>query len=380
MALPSRDTPVSLTTVLSKLDGTPLAMREAAPLPRPTSADDDVWPRIAEVIAAEIKAVKAQDDRNRARRGQPPSKLLGAGVEVATHVHNGQIVLAAYRDRSGNAPLAVSVSRLLDHKPVIVENDVNALAIMATHQPEYQGLNMVIAAVFDEGVGGGLIMDGRVRRGTRGMAMEIGHLLVEPHLNDDSSLHRKDGDEPNGEPSETEGQLKNFFDECSCGQQGHVDVLATPSRIRGQLGTNDLAAAATAPSTDHDGQPTAEYQAFARGGVALGRGLAATITLVNPEELVLKLPPVLIESVPERAASAYLAAVRHEITTVFSTGATDAELIVEPFKDVAVTGARAAAICMIDAFIAHARGLDTCNSPAQRQTDARSVERTAALA
>ena len=45
--------------------------------------------------------------------------------------------------------------------PVVVENDVNALAVLAIHEIHYTDPDLVVVGVFDEGVGGGLVMDGR---------------------------------------------------------------------------------------------------------------------------------------------------------------------------------------------------------------------------
>ncbi|WP_143230345.1 ROK family protein [Actinosynnema sp. ALI-1.44] len=349
--------PVAVATVLTALDGTVLRKREPVPLPSPSSPTDDVWPQIARIAKDEIDSIKADDDNTRVREGRAASELLGAGVEVGGHVFEGQVVLSDYSRQSGTAPLAHMLESLLQ-KPVVVENDVNALAVMATRQRNYGSLDMVVVAVYDEGVGGGLVMDGRVRRGGHGAAMEIGHLPVERQ--DEVAEHAS---------AATDRDVPGFSDACWCTQFGHVEVLATPSRIRGELGVTDLQAAAATPSVDAEGNHTREYRVFTRAGTGLGRGLAHTITLVNPGRLILKLPPVLIEYSPEKAASAYLTAVKREINTVFSTGAADAELIVEAFDDVLVTGARAAAVCVIDAFIEHLRGLDGCQTPGRRRSD-----------
>jgi predicted NBD/HSP70 family sugar kinase len=341
--------PVSVTTVLITLNGAVLRRRKPKRLPRATAPDENVWPQIAQAIAKEILAIKAEEDADRAKSGRPAAKMLGVGVEVAAHVFDGDVVLAAYSPGSASVPLSQPLEELLPW-PVVVENDVNALAVWATHSRRYEGTNMVLAAVFDQGVGGGLVMDGRLRRGGHGMAMEIGHLLVEPLTVAADQNRRTPRD-----PSEY-----GFSDPCWCKEYGHVDVVATPSRIRAELGVSSLAEVASAPCTGSDGNPTREYLIFERAGAGLGRGLADAITIVNPKELILRLPPELIGQSDDQAASAYLKAVKREISTVFSTGAADAELTIEALEDAAITGACAAAICVIDAFIEHARGLDDC--------------------
>ena len=107
------------------------------------------------------------------------------GIEVGSPVYNGEVM--PHRGDSSAPPvaLAASLHRLFGADPsfgqaipVIVENDVNALAVLAIHQAHYAESDLVVVGVFDEGVGGGLIMDGRLRRGGNGRAMEIGHLAV----------------------------------------------------------------------------------------------------------------------------------------------------------------------------------------------------------
>ena len=62
--------------------------------------------------------------------------------------------------------------------PVVVDNDLNVLGVHETYRPRSPERNIAVVAVFDDGVGSALIVDGRVYRGGNGMAGEIGHLYV----------------------------------------------------------------------------------------------------------------------------------------------------------------------------------------------------------
>ena len=111
--------------------------------------------------------------------------MLGVGIEVGSPVYNGEVMPHLSDGSTPPVPLAASLHRLFEADPsfdqpvpVIVENDVNALAVLAIHQAHYAEPDLVVVGVFDEGVGGGLVMDGRLRRGGNGRAMEIGHLAV----------------------------------------------------------------------------------------------------------------------------------------------------------------------------------------------------------
>ncbi|WP_195210462.1 ROK family protein [Actinomarinicola tropica] len=80
---------------------------------------------------------------------------------------------------------------------VVVDNDVNAAARAEAALGAGAGAPDLLTVFVGTGVGGGLVLDGRVRTGAHGMAGEIGHLLVVP----------------DGEP-------------CGCGGRGHVEAYA----------------------------------------------------------------------------------------------------------------------------------------------------------
>ncbi|MDQ1745600.1 MAG: hypothetical protein QOE23_3939 [Pseudonocardiales bacterium] len=239
---------------------------------------------------------------------------------------------------------------------------MNALAVLATHDLEYAEPDLVVVAVLDEGVGGGLVMDGRLRRGGKGMAMEIGHLTVgypagtASHSTDDLSTHR-------AHPS-----LQGFDPCCPCGSLGHLDAFATPARIRAALGVSTLTEAACSPATTPAGTHCREYEVFYAAGAMLGRGLAHIVNIVNPSRLIIWLPQDLVGVPANLAGAAYLEAVTAEIKGAYSTGADNTVLTLKtlPAENTAELGATAAARCVLDCFIDHARGLDGCHTPQRR--------------
>jgi predicted NBD/HSP70 family sugar kinase len=240
---------------------------------------------------------------------------------------------------------------------VIVENDANALAVLAIHQVHYAEPDLVVVAVFDEGVGGGLVMDGRLRRGGNGRAMEIGHLIVG---------YPPGQEEPHGSPPGPAGP--GFSTPCTCGHFGHVDTLATPRRIRAMLGGARLDQLGSAGPGDPGFRQAREI--FAYAGAALGRALAHVSNTVNPSKIIAYLPAPLAEPQPGTAAAAYLSAVSQEVTPAFAAGTQDDYLTVRPLpaepEDAALLGARAAAVCVLESFIEHALRLDGCTTTLRR--------------
>jgi len=78
-----------------------------------------------------------------------------------------------------DVPLAQKLSDLLD-LPVVVDNDVNVGAIGEHVHGAGRGSRHMVAVWVGTGVGGALIVDGRIHRGLRGSAGEFGHLVAVP--------------------------------------------------------------------------------------------------------------------------------------------------------------------------------------------------------
>jgi predicted NBD/HSP70 family sugar kinase len=111
-------------------------------------------------------------------------------------------------------------------------------------------------------------------------------------------------------------------------------------------------------------------EVFARSGFALGRALAHVSNTVNPSRVIVYLPVALADPKPDTAAAQYLSAARKEITSAFAAGDQPGYLAVralpaEP-SDVALLGAKAAAVCVLESFIEHALRLDSCKSGPRR--------------
>src|SRR4051812_26416534 len=112
--------------------------------------------------------------------------LVGVGDVVACGVGcggpmtpGGELVsplnIAAWRDFPLRARLA-SLTEL----PVFVDNDAKALALGEGWVGAAAGARNFIAMVVSTGVGGGIVLDGRLLDGAGGNAGHIGHVVVEP--------------------------------------------------------------------------------------------------------------------------------------------------------------------------------------------------------
>jgi hypothetical protein len=100
--------------------------------------------------------------------------------------------------------------------------------------------------------------------------------------------------------------------------------------------------------------------AFKTAGDALGRGISAMLDITNPGQLLLLLPPVLAKAPADSAAAAYTAEVYAAVDRYsYSVGrqGDQAVVVIEAIDpDDAITSTQAAATCVLDSFIAYARG------------------------
>ncbi|MGH3319973.1 MAG: ROK family protein [Streptosporangiaceae bacterium] len=290
-----------------------------------------------------------------------PRELLGVGIAHGGHIHDGHVIGATHLGiGSGVAfDLATPVREELG-VPVVVDNTVNVLATREIYRPVYPDPNIAFVAVFDDGVGASLILNGHVYRGAEGMAAEPGHQVVQGASEPTPDLRERDG-------------KPGFDDPCHCGQSGHVDCYAVPTRLRAEVCGGSFAAAAEMGARDEQGELTRAGWAFKRGGEALGQGVASIINVVNPSRVVLLLPPALgqVDIGSGTAAGAYRRAVEDAVTRhSFSTGAQVARAdgrsltvhVLDP-PDIPELGAKCAAIRAFDTFIEHARGRDGCRPP-----------------
>jgi glucokinase len=158
--------------------------------------------------------------------------------------------------------------------PVRVENDANATALAEWKYGAGRGTRNFVFLTMGTGIGGGLILDGRLYRGTGDLAGEIGHQTILMN-----------------------GPL------CGCGKRGCLEALASgPSiarlaresmvygrhkRVLALAGgrASDITAAHVVEAAN-DGDAFAR-QILEEAGTYMGLGIANVIQMLNPERIAL---------------------------------------------------------------------------------------------
>ncbi len=76
-------------------------------------------------------------------------------------------------------PLAEKLSALLDGKPVYIENDANAAAKAEAMAGVAKGAQFAVMITLGTGLGGGIVLDGKVYSGFNFAGAELGHTVIE---------------------------------------------------------------------------------------------------------------------------------------------------------------------------------------------------------
>ena len=191
------------------------------------------------------------------RRLAPDAPVIGIGTPGAISSRTGLMKNSNTECLNGR-DLPADLARRIG-LPVVIENDANCFALAEATSGAGKGARMVFGVIMGTGVGGGLVIDGRLWSGSQHIAGEWGH----------------HGIDPNGP-------------HCYCGQRGCVEAF-----ISGPAVERRYAAAVGSPL------PMNDIVTRARSGEAaarrvfdefldhFGRALANLIAILDPDVVVL---------------------------------------------------------------------------------------------
>jgi glucokinase len=151
-----------------------------------------------------------------------------------------------------NLPLATLLAEAVG-APVHLENDANLAALGEHHRGAGRGTRTMVYVTWSTGVGGGLILDGRLFSGAHGTAGEIGHMIVDPSGPADS-----------------------------CGQRGCLEVFCGGAALSRQTGESAAELFRAAAGGDPDA-----VRIVRRAASYMGQALINLANLFDPEVIVL---------------------------------------------------------------------------------------------
>lgn len=126
----------------------------------------------------------------RMRLGLAPDQVVAAGVGFGGPVDSGRgIVTRSYQiDGWENFPLADWIGHRLGIATVSVQNDADTAGLGEARFGAGVGFSPLLYVTIGSGIGGGLILDGRIYRGAGAGALEIGHLWVVDRTSSDKEI------------------------------------------------------------------------------------------------------------------------------------------------------------------------------------------------
>jgi glucokinase len=138
------------------------------------------------------------------------------------------------------------------HVPVFVDNDANCAALAELKFGAGRGHKNFVYITVSTGVGGGIIIDGKLYRGAMGAAGEFGHMII------DSKGYK-----------------------CGCGNVGCLEAQASGSAIKKRTGMDAISVELAARQGDAKAikaiEITAHYMAI---------GIANLVNIFNPELVI----------------------------------------------------------------------------------------------
>lgn len=153
--------------------------------------------------------------------------------------------------------------------PVALGNDANLAALGEWKYGAAQGHHHVLYLTISTGIGGGAIIHDQLLEGSRGLAGEFGHIVVEPG-----------------------GPL------CACGQRGHLEAVAAGPGMAKWVAQQIAEGAASSLTSIQNPSGKDIYRAavagdalaiaaFARSGRYIGHAVADFLHLFNPSIIIL---------------------------------------------------------------------------------------------
>ena len=209
----------------------------------PTPAQDGGEAVVAQLAKAAEQAAQGEADIIGVGLSSPGPLDTDKGLAIDLPTIKGMI----------NFPIRAALEAKLNRK-VHLENDGIAAAIGEWKHGAGQGLKSVVYVTVSTGIGGGVIVDGNVLRGRKGMAGHVGHLAIYP-----------DG-------------LR-----CNCGNAGCWEAYAAGPAFTARANAKSAADVfAAAYAGDTKAQKHVDEEAR-----LLGIGITSLLHLYSPEKIII---------------------------------------------------------------------------------------------
>jgi glucokinase len=225
----------------------------------PAGAPAEMVQLVVELLAETVRA-----------SGERPSAACIATAGLV-NANEGKVILAPNIAGFRNIVLTTPVAQRLG-VPAYIENDASAAALGEFRFGAGRGTRHLLHATLGTGIGGGIVVDGRLYRGAQGFAGEIGHIILDP-----------------------------AGPRCMCGSRGCLEALVSGVAFAGRARKLlELGKSAALKEIVGYGEPTAAHLSEAakkgdavceaeirNGGHLLGLGIGSLVNVLNPDAVTL---------------------------------------------------------------------------------------------
>lgn len=182
---------------------------------------------------------------------------VGLGMPAPVEPRTGRVVAPAILPDWAHLCAGTELSGRLG-RPVVVDNDANLGALAEHMWGAGRGYHTVAYIKAATGIGGGLVLDGRLFRGLSGTAGELGHVVLDE----------------NG-------------DVCRCGNRGCLELVAGGSALVAALRGSNRDVTSLPELIRHvRAGDTACVRIVADAGTHIGVAVGALVNVVNPQRVI----------------------------------------------------------------------------------------------
>ena len=207
------------------------------------------------------------------RAAAPEVEAVGFGIPALVEWERG------VSRWSTHLPLAgVQFRDLMSERlglPVVVDNDANVALLAESRAGAARDCAHAVLVALGTGIGSGLLLDGQIYRGSRGLGAEIGHMVIDLHGPDCQGA------------CPGRGCLEVMASGSAIGREGEAAARRSPASALGRrLADGREITGGIVTELAHDGDEAARA-VLAEIGRRLGYGLVGVVNVFNPEMIVI---------------------------------------------------------------------------------------------
>jgi glucokinase len=223
-------------------------------------AEDD----LVELLVREVEEARAE---------RPGIEAVGMGIP-ATIDHEKGLAISAVNLPIEDLPIRDLVAERIG-LPTFVDNDANVAALAEYLFGAARGTRNAVMLTIGTGIGGGLILDGEIYRGSTGAGAELGHMAIQ-----------MDGPGCQGN-CPNRGCVEAFASGTAIGREGRAAAESKPASALGKLlAKGEEIDGRVVTIAAQEGDETA-IEVFDLVGSRLGVALASFANIFEPETIVI---------------------------------------------------------------------------------------------